>query len=86
MTASHETAHVLTMKHCTAHRCLMNGSNHQEERDARPLHPCPVCLRKLLWNLRVEPAPYLTRLAAFCRRHGLDDGGWYARAAEALRG
>jgi archaemetzincin len=24
MTASHETAHVLTMKHCTAFRCLMN--------------------------------------------------------------
>jgi archaemetzincin len=74
------------MKHCTAYRCLMNGSNHQEERDGRPLHPCPVCLRKLLWNLQVEPAPYLTRLAAFCRRHGLDDGDWYARAAAALRG
>jgi archaemetzincin len=46
-TASHELGHVLTIHHCTAFRCLTNGSNHQEERDARPLHPCPVCLRKL---------------------------------------
>ena len=38
----------------------MSGSNHQEERDARLLHLCPVCLRKLCWNLRVEPVPYLT--------------------------
>src|SRR5262249_52780875 len=42
MTASHETAHILTIKHCTAYRCLMNGSNHQEERDGQPLYPCPV--------------------------------------------
>src|SRR5947199_264128 len=30
MTAAHETGHVLTMAPCTAFRCLMNGSNHQE--------------------------------------------------------
>jgi archaemetzincin len=84
-TASHELCHVLTMRHCTAFRCLMNGSNHQEERDARPLHLCPVCLRKLCWNLRVEPVPYLTKLKAFCQRNGLDpESGWYERAIAAL--
>jgi hypothetical protein len=31
----------------TAFRCLVNGSNYQEERDARPLYLCPVYLRKL---------------------------------------
>jgi archaemetzincin len=83
MTASHETGHILTMAHCIAHRCLMNGSNHQEERDRRPLHPCPVCLRKLCWNLQVEPASYVQRLADFCEGHGLkDDAVWFARAAE----
>jgi len=41
-TASHELFHALTMHHCTAFRCLMNGSNHQEQRDGRPLHLCPV--------------------------------------------
>src|SRR5262249_34329712 len=84
-TASHELGHVLTIHHCTAFRCLMNGSNHQEERDARPLHLCPVCLRKLCWNLRAEPVPYLTKLKAFCRQNGLDpESGWYERALAAL--
>lgn len=84
MTAAHETGHVLTMKHCTAFRCLMNGSNHQAERDDRPLHPCPVCLRKLAWNLQVEPVAYLRRLAEFHARHGLDGADWLGRAAGAL--
>jgi archaemetzincin len=84
-TASHELCHVLTMKHCTAFRCLLNGSNHQEERDARPLHLCPVCLRKLCWNLRVEPVPYLKELEAFCRRNDLE-AGWYERAEAVLAG
>ncbi len=68
-TASHELGHVSTIHHCTAFRCLMNGSNHQEERDSRPLHLCQVCLRKLSWNLQVEPVAYLGELEAFCRRH-----------------
>ncbi len=83
-TASHELCHVLTMHHCTAFRCLMNGSNHQEERDARPLYLCPVCLRKLCWNLQVVPIPYLERLAAFCRKNDLE-AGWYERAIALLR-
>jgi archaemetzincin len=84
-TASHELCHVLTMRHCTAFRCLMNGSNHQGERDAKPLHPCPVCLRKLCWNLRVDPVAYLTKLNAICRQNGLGpESGWYERALAAL--
>lgn len=84
MTAAHETGHILTIRHCIAYRCLMNGSNHQEERDSRPLNPCPVCLRKLMWNLQVDAVTYLRRLAAFCAPQGLDEGEWYARAAGAL--
>ncbi|MCI0462226.1 MAG: archaemetzincin [Gemmataceae bacterium] len=84
-TASHELCHVLTMHHCTAFRCLMNGSNHQEERDARPLYLCPVCLRKLCWNLRVEPVPYLTTLKTFCQHNGLGpETGWYEKAIATL--
>jgi archaemetzincin len=86
MTAAHETGHVLTMQHCTAFRCLMNGVNHQEERDSRPLNPCPVCLRKLLWNLQVEPVPYVRRLAAFCQQQGFVEGAWYTKAADSLSG
>ncbi len=84
-TASHETGHILGMKHCTAYACLMNGSNHQEEKDRRPMHLCPVCLRKLCWNLRAEPVSYLGRLGAYCRRHEFDaEVGWYERAMAAL--
>ncbi|MBN9118059.1 MAG: hypothetical protein J0I06_02640 [Planctomycetes bacterium] len=84
MTAAHETGHVLTMHHCTAFRCLMNGSNHQAERDSRPLNPCPVCLRKLMWNLQADAGAYLRRLAAFCTAQGFDEAAWFTRAAELL--
>jgi archaemetzincin len=73
------------MHHCTACRCLMNGSNHQEEWDRRLLHLCPVCLRKLCWNLRVEPVPYLDRLKTPCDRSGLGpERAWYEKAMTAL--
>ncbi len=84
-TASHETGHILGMAHCTAYSCLMNGSNHQEEKDRRPTHLCPVCLRKLCWNLQVEAAPYLMTLNALCQQNGLgDESGWYRKATAAL--
>jgi archaemetzincin len=82
--ATHETGHVLTMEHCTAYRCLMNGINSQQERDRSPMSLCPVCLRKLLWNLQVEPVPYLRGVEEFCRRHGLGEAVWYAEAVAAL--
>jgi archaemetzincin len=86
-TSSHELCHILTMHHCIASLCLMNGSNHQAERDARPLHLCPVCLRKLCWNLRVEPIPYLTRLKRFCQDQGLEaETRWYEKAVVAQAG
>jgi archaemetzincin len=83
--ASHETGHILGLAHCTAHLCLMNGSNHQQEKDRRPMHLCPICLRKLCWNLRVEPVPYLMKLKTFCQQHRLDpESGWYEKAVAAL--
>jgi archaemetzincin len=84
-TASHETGHILTMQHCTAFACNMNGANSLEEGDRAPLHLCPVCLRKLCWNLQVEPVAYLRQLQAFCARHGLkDEAGWYEQAVGLL--
>jgi archaemetzincin len=86
-TASHETAHILTMEHCIAYACLMNGCNHQRESDSRPLYPCPVCLHKLVWNLQVEPVVYLQRLQRFCDDQELvEEAQWYGAAAESLIG
>jgi archaemetzincin len=84
-TATHETGHILGMRHCTAYSCLMNGSNHQEEKDRRPMHLCPVCLRKLSWNLSIEPIPYLTGVKTFCSQNGFDtEAGWYDKAVKIL--
>jgi len=44
---AHEMAHMFGIEHCIYFHCLMNGSNHLEESDARPMHLCPVDLRKL---------------------------------------
>jgi archaemetzincin len=35
---AHETAHMFGIAHCVYFHCLMNGSNHLAESDARPLH------------------------------------------------
>lgn len=84
-TATHETGHILTMLHCTAYQCSMNGTNNLEEADSRPLHLCPVCLHKLCWNLQIEPVPYLGKLEEFCKRQHLkDEADWYRQAIAAL--
>jgi len=84
-TASHETGHILTIQHCTAFACNMNGSNSLPESDRQPLHFCPVCLRKVCWNLRVDPAEYLASLEAFCRKHKLEEEAeWYTRARKVV--
>jgi archaemetzincin len=84
-TATHETGHMLTIQHCTAFNCNMRGANSNAEGDRHPLYFCPVCLRKLCWNLGVEPVPYLERLEAFCAKHGLaPEADYYRKATAAL--
>lgn len=46
-TLSHEIGHIFGLRHCQWLACLMQGSNHLEEADRRPLNLCPICLRKL---------------------------------------
>ena len=85
-TASHETGHILTIQHCTAFDCNMNGVNSQDEGDRKPLTMCPVCLRKVCWNLQVEPVKYLGELESFCREQKLTaEADWYHDAAAVLR-
>lgn len=71
---------MLGLRHCTYFRCLMNGSNHLEESDRRPLHLCPVDLRKLHWAVEFDMIGRYERLFAFWRRAGvLDEAGWVER-------
>lgn len=46
-TMTHEIAHMFGLRHCQWLSCVMQGSNHLEESDRRPLDMCPICLRKL---------------------------------------
>lgn len=85
-TAGHETGHILTMHHCTAFHCGMNGSNHLAEADSQPLSFCPVCYNKLCWNLQVDPAAHLQKLTTFCAEQKLkEEAAEFAKQAAALK-
>lgn len=73
---NHEIGHVLGLSHCVFYKCSMNGSNSLGEADAAPIEFCPICRRKLLWNLNGDSANhYEAKRAAdlqrFLKRHGL---------------
>lgn len=42
------------MKHCIYFTCLMNGSNNYEEASGKIPHICPICLRKLQYELQFD--------------------------------
>ncbi|XP_029954544.1 archaemetzincin-2 [Salarias fasciatus] len=46
-TMTHELGHIFGITHCQWMDCVMQGSNHLEESDRRPLDFCPICLHKL---------------------------------------
>ncbi len=69
--ASHEITHMLSIKHCIAYKCLMNGCRNLEDLDRNPLALCPLCLYKLCWKTGIEPIKRYKRLAGFCQRNGL---------------
>ena len=70
---AHETSHMFGLTHCTFFNCLMNGSNYLAESDRRPLHLCPVCLRKLQWSVGFDAVARYTALERFNRSAGFSD-------------
>lgn len=74
-TGAHETAHLLGIRHCIAYECLMNGSNHREEADRKPLFLCPNCLTKLCWNTGQDPIARYRTLLAFYQEHQMKAEG-----------
>lgn len=69
-TATHETAHMLSMAHCIVYKCNMCGSNHRAEADRYPLWLCPQCLPKLCWATGADPVRRYERLAEFFGENG----------------
>lgn len=76
---AHETSHMFGIQHCIFFRCLMNGSNHIAESDARPLHLCPIDLRKLQWSVGFDVPERYVRLLEFWRTCGFDDEAEWTR-------
>lgn len=70
---AHEIGHMFAITHCIHNHCVMNGSNNLEETDRSPLHPCPLCLRKLHEIVGFDVAARERALAEFYRALGLDD-------------
>jgi archaemetzincin len=85
-TLVHEISHMFGLTHCVYWKCVVAGSNHQAEADRRPLHPCPVCLRKLHSAIDFDPAVRETKLAEALRELGIDDEAeWSERRARWIR-
>lgn len=85
-TLVHEISHMFGLTHCVYWKCVVAGSNHQAEADSRPLHPCPVCLRKLQSAIEFDPAVREEELATVLRELGIDDeAAWSAHRAAWIR-
>jgi archaemetzincin len=84
-TATHETGHMFSIRHCIAHDCNMCGSNSLQESDRRPLYLCPECLPKVWWSTKAKPVQRFEKLAEFCDENGLKKfGDFYRKSAKAL--
>jgi archaemetzincin len=83
---AHETGHIFGLAHCVYFSCLMNGSNHLVESDCRPLHLCPVCLRKLQWCTGFDVVERYTSLERVTREASfMDEAEWLRRQLKRLR-
>jgi archaemetzincin len=63
----------------------MNGSNHLGETDRRPVHVCPVCLRKLHYAIGFDPHARYRALEKVFRKNRLGpEADWVRGRAEAI--
>ena len=84
---AHEIGHMAGLAHCIYFRCLMNGSSSLAESDRRPLHLCPIDLRKLQWLIGFDFAERYGRLQQFWRAAGEEpEAAWVAGRLQAARG
>jgi archaemetzincin len=83
----HEAAHMFSLPHCTRYECVMNGADSVEELDRNVPWPCPVCLRKLQWNMGFDVRRRDLELRAFyARRDMAEEVEWLDRRLARLDG
>ena len=84
---AHETAHMFGLRHCIYFKCVVNGSNHLKESDSRPLHLCPVCLRKLQHSIGFDVVDRYRALLRFYQKIDFDnDVQWIAKRLTKILG
>ena len=82
----HEVAHMFSLGHCIFFSCVLNGSNHLEESDARPLSLCPVCLRKLQFSIGFHVVDRYEKLFNFYQEFGFEDEvGWMSKRLKGIK-
>ena len=69
--ASHELGHIFSIKHCTAYRCIMNGSNSMTESDSKPVYLCPIDVMKISWNMDIPRIKDLNNWRLFGKKTDL---------------
>lgn len=85
-TATHETGHMLSIKHCTAWNCNMAGANSLEESDQHPLYLCPECVAKVCWATRSDINKRYAELLSFTQKLQLSEtAAFYLRSIDALK-
>ena len=85
-TLLHETAHMFGMLHCIYYECVVNGSNHIRESDSRPLHFCPICLRKLYASFPEDPVVRYQRILKTLHEIGLnEEAEWFAERLQVMQ-
>jgi archaemetzincin len=57
----------------------MNGSNHLAESDVRPIHLCPIDLRKLQWSAEFDIVERYGKLLEVVRAAGFEDEAEWTR-------
>jgi archaemetzincin len=81
----HEIAHMFSLSHCIYFHCILNGSNHLEESDARPFYLCPVCLRKLQASTGFEIITWYQSLFAFYNSCGFaEEAAWVKKRLDRI--
>lgn len=81
----HEIGHMFGIEHCIFYSCVMNGSNHLKESDARPHHLCPVDLRKLHYSVGFDVIQRYRELQGFYEECGFgEEEEWVRRRLKNL--
>jgi len=74
------------MRHCIYYECLMNGiSSAKEQRDGGIKLLCPICQRKLQYNIEFDATERFDKLLEACMKLGLEEeANFYRKIKEDL--